>query len=366
MLVFSRKELYKRNDVQKLLKALKEGRIRRITPRLILEEGLRYLDAEEIMNLLKENVRTVLEELVDDGILVKELLETRLTCPKCSSLKASLKLVCPACNSLSIKKGEAVEHVGCGHIDFETVFKNPEGGMTCPRCNSPLSIDRDYRRLGFLYKCLVCGEFSKAPKRILACGECGQEYSEEDGIPFEIYGYSFNEGRKEIIEAEALDLSPAVKNIRTSFWEAETSVFLKGRSGLEHPFTLIAYRPSGRNDKETNIMVDVVFEKKRVDEVSVISFFSKILDFTVKHAVLIGVPSISDEAKRLSESYGITALECSEMEKVVETLWNTIKPIIEEEASKTFMEVAGILETSQALKNLLKEETRDIAKPELP
>ncbi|MEM2940438.1 MAG: hypothetical protein QW304_02680 [Thermoproteota archaeon] len=362
MLVFSRKELYKRKDVQKLLNALKEGKINRITPKFILEEGLRYLDAEEITNLLKENVKTVLEELVEDGILVKELLETRLTCPKCGSLKASLKLVCPACNSPSIKKGEAVEHVACGHVDFETVFKNPEGGMICLKCNSPISRDEDYRRLGFLYKCLVCGEFSKAPRRILTCGECESEYNEEDGIPFEVYGYSVNEGRKEIIEVESLDLSPVIKNLRTAFWEAETSVILKGKSGLEHPFTLMAYRPGSKNTEETNIMVDVVLEKNGVDEVSVISLFSKILDFNVKHAVLIGVPSISEEARRLGESYKISVLECSKMEEVVETLWNTIKPIVEEEASKTFMEVAGILETSQALKNLLKEEAQDIAK----
>lgn len=361
MLVFSRKELYKRNDVQKLLKAFKEGRISRITPKLILEEGLRYLDAEEIMNLLKENVGTVLEELVDDSILVKELLETRLTCPKCGSFKASLKLVCPACGSPSIKKGEAVKHTTCGHVDFETVFKSPEGGMTCPKCNS--SLGEDYLRLGFLYKCLVCGEFSKVPRGVLTCGECGHEYNEEDGVPFEIYGYSVNESRKEMIEVESLDLSPVVKNLRASFWEAEVSVLLKGRSGLEHPFTLMAYRPSGRNGDKTKIMVDVVFEKNGVDEVSVISLFSKLLDFDVKHSVLIGVPSISGEAIRLGESYKISVLECGRMEEVVETLWNAIKPIVEEEASKTFMEVAGILETSQALKNLLKEETRDIVKP---
>lgn len=362
MLVFSRKELYKRNDVQKLLKALKEGIIGKIEPKFSLEEGSRYVDVEKLMNLSEESVKTVLEELVNDEILVKELLETRVTCPKCGSLKASLKLKCPACSSPSLKKETAIEHVKCGHIDFETVFKNPEGRMTCPKCDSPLSKEEDYRKLGFLYKCLVCGEFSKAPRRILVCGEYGHEYSEEDAVPFEIYGFSVNENRREIIEAESLDLSPVVKKLRASFWEAETSMFLKGKSGLEHPFTLMAYRPGSKDENETNVMVDVVFERRGIDETSVISLFSKILDFNVKRAVLIGVPNVGEGTRRLGESYGISVSECSKMEEVAETLWNAIKPIIEEEASKTFMEVAGILETSQALKNLLKEESQDLAK----
>ncbi|MDW8033906.1 MAG: hypothetical protein RMI79_03075 [Nitrososphaerota archaeon] len=361
MLVFSSKELYRRKEVLNLLKAFKEGRISRIEPRISLEGTLSYAEAEEITGVKGEVVKKVLEELAEDGFLIRELLETRIACPQCWSLNVSLRLRCPACGSTSIKRGEAIQHAKCGCTDFKTVFTSPSGLMMCYKCNEILEKEgEDYLEKGILYKCLVCGEFSQHPVKEFICIKCGRNYREEDYNPFEAYGYSVNEEKKEIIEVETLDLGPVLKNLRSAFWEAKTSIFLTGRSGLEHPFTMVAYRPGTEKAiEETRIIVDIVFERKTVSEISVISFFSKILDVDVKHAILLAVPEISDQAKELAKSYGISVFECEKMDEVTNTLLNAIRPIIEEEASKTFMEIAGILETSQVIKNLIKEEDQN-------
>lgn len=358
MLVFSGKELYRRKEVLNLLKAFKDGRISRIEPKISLEGVLSYVEIEKIMSARGEVVKNVLEELAEDGFLIRELLETRIACPKCGSLNASLRLRCPACGSTSIKKGEAIQHNRCGCIDFKTVFTGPNGLMTCPKCNEVLKKEgEDYIEKGVLYKCLVCGEFSQNPIKEFICSRCERSYREEDYNPFEVYGYSVNEERKEIIEVETLDLEPVVKNLRSAFWEAKTSIILTGKSGLEHPFTMVAYRPGTEKTIEENrIIVDIFFESKTINEIPVISFFSKILDVDVRHAILLAVPSMSEQAKELAKSYGISVFECEKMDGVTDTLLNAIRPIVEEEASKTFMEIAGILETSQVIKNLIKEE----------
>lgn len=357
MLVFSGKELYRRKEVLNLLKAFKSGEISRIEPRISLDGTLSYVEAEEIMNAKGETVKNLLEELVREGLLIKELLETRVSCPQCGSLNVSMRLKCPACGSTSIKRGEAIQHKKCGYTDFRTVFEGSESYMVCPNCNEILGKEgEDYFSKGVLYKCLMCGEFSKSPKREFICSRCEKNYGEEDYNPFEVYGYSINEEKREIIEVETLDLWPVIKNLRSAFWEAKTSVMLKGRSGLEHPFTMIAYRPGvEKAGGETNIIVDIVFEKKAVDEVSVISFFTKILDVDVRHAILLAVPDINNQAEELARSYGISVLKCEKMDEVADILWNAIRPVVEEEASRAFMEIAGILETSQVIKNLIKE-----------
>ncbi|MBO3770006.1 MAG: hypothetical protein QXS51_03620 [Thermoproteota archaeon] len=359
MLVFSGKELYKRKEVLNLLKAFKERKISRIEPKISLEGALSYVDAEKIMDARGEVVRNILEELAEDGFLIRELLETRIACPQCGSLNVSLRLRCSACGSTSIKRGESIQHNKCGYIDFKTVFTVTDGLMICPKCNESIKKERgDYVEKGVLYKCLVCGEFSQNPIKEFICSRCEKNYREEDYNPFEVYGYSVNEERKEIIEIETLDLGSVVKNLRSAFWEVKTSVFLSGKSGLEHPFTMVAYRPgTDRASEETRIIVDIFFEDKSINEIPVISFFSKILDVEVKHAILLAVPSANDKAKELAKSYGISVFECGKMDEVADTLWNAIRPIVEEEASKTFMEIAGILETSQVIKNLIKEET---------
>lgn len=361
MLVFSGKELYKKKEVLNLLKAFKEKRISRIEPKISLEGALSYVDVEKIMGVRGELIRNILEELAEDGFLIRELLETRIACPQCGTLNASLRLRCPACGSTSVKRGETIQHNKCGCVDFKTVFIGTNGLTICPKCNEYLGKEEgDYTERGILYKCLVCGEFSQNPVKEFICSRCERNYREEDYSPFEVYGYSVNEERKEIIEVETLDLGPVVKNLRAAFWEVKTSVFLRGKSGLEHPFTIVAYRPGAdRASEETRIIVDIFFEGKSINEIPVISLFSKILDVEVRHAILLAVPSINDQAKELAKSYGISVFECEKMDEVAGTLWNAIRPIVEEEASKAFMEIAGILETSQVIKNLIKEEAED-------
>ncbi|MGQ9691841.1 MAG: TackOD1 domain-containing metal-binding protein, partial [Thermoproteota archaeon] len=293
-----------------------------------------------------------LNELVDDEILVKELLETRIICPRCRFPQASIKLECPFCNSQSIKRGEAIEHVACRYCDFEIVFKTPEGKLVCPKCNVHLEKEgADYRKIGFIYKCLVCGESSRTPRKILVCGRCGHPYTDEEGVSLEVYGYFVNEDKREIIEIESLEIDSVIKRLRSYFWNGEASILLKGDSGIEHPFTMVVYRPGDEN----RILIDMVLEEEVLSEDPVISFLSKTLDFNTKYRILIGVPGFFESAKELTKAYGISVFECSKVDEVVDTLWNAVRPILEEEASKTFMEVAEILETSQVLKGLMEE-----------
>jgi hypothetical protein len=77
-----------------------------------------------------------------------------------------------------------------------------------------------------------------------------------------------------------------------------------GKSGVRHKFTFgFEVGPS------VNVVGDVVMDTAPVDETKVLSLFIKVYDVGAKHAVLCVVPSLTPEAKKLSNLYRILTVE---------------------------------------------------------
>ncbi len=77
-----------------------------------------------------------------------------------------------------------------------------------------------------------------------------------------------------------------------------------GKSGVRHSFTF------GFGDSpDVNVVGDVVVDSDPIDETKVLSLFIKVYDVGARHAVLCVVPSLTTEAKKLSNLYKIVAVE---------------------------------------------------------
>ncbi len=84
-----------------------------------------------------------------------------------------------------------------------------------------------------------------------------------------------------------------------------------GKSGVRHTFTF------GFDDSGTpRVACDVVIGSRPIDETKVLSLFIKVYDVGAKHAVLCVVPSMTPEAKKLSNLYKIIMLEVPDKDKV--------------------------------------------------
>lgn len=82
-----------------------------------------------------------------------------------------------------------------------------------------------------------------------------------------------------------------------------------GKSGVRHAFTL-GIGSQGVID----VACDVAIGSNPADETKVLSLFIKVYDTDAKHAVLCVVPSLTAEAKKLSDVYQILVVEAATVE----------------------------------------------------
>lgn len=346
------KVLYRRADVQRLLSALRDGLVSEFKPRFSCVEGFTYPDAERVMGASQQVAKQTLESLVEDGLLVKELSEVMVACPFCGSVGLSIRLECPNCGLSTVRRGVAIEHLPCGHLDFEDIFTDAKG-LVCPKCRKPLkALGIDYRKPGSFYRCSSCREMTASPKKTLICGGCGKAFSEDDAAVAEAYIYRVNPEKTSVIAMESMDLRPIIEKLRDMGWEARPSASLKGKSGIEHQFFLVV---NGGNEGR-RLAVDITMGEGVVDEVQILSFYAKALDAGVWQSILVAVPGVTDKARRLAEFYNIILVEATSHSQVVELLGERLQYIVEMWTTEALKREAESLET--LLKELKQRDNR--------
>jgi predicted RNA-binding Zn-ribbon protein involved in translation (DUF1610 family) len=328
-------ELFRRPEVQRLMQALRDGLIEKLRPEFSHKNIVTYPDAMRIMDIQPSQTREVLDRLASAGILIKKLADVRLSCPSCASIGLSLRPECPNCGSSLIKKGETIEHLICGHVDFLKSFTEP-GGFVCPKCRRSLkSLGLDYRKPGSFYKCQSCGDLTSNTKKRFTCGACGHEFLEgEEGLA-EAYIYRVNEEKKALLEKECIDLKPMIEKMKAMGWDATASGYLEGTSGVKHAFALIASNLGEKADGgKPNIVGDIVIGEKLADEPVILSTFAKAYDVGVKLVFLVTVPGLTEQAKRLAKFYNINVLESTSPGSAVDVLWEAVQKLIRQPDTK--------------------------------
>ena len=150
----------------------------------------------EILNILETYPKSkipflelisTLKELAETNFLEAKPSHSVVACPSCGSLTANPSLQCPDCGSVLLDKGEALEHLSCGYVDFRTKFD--KGDSVCPKCKKKLKIlGVDYRRVESWYKCLN-GHFFGRPILSFACSECGEKFTLDEAALKTLYYY---------------------------------------------------------------------------------------------------------------------------------------------------------------------------------
>ena len=119
---------------------------------------------------------------VEVGILKAKPSRSVVACPSCGSVTASLRLQCPECGDIQLKKGESLEHLACGHVDFVSKFERGEGELVCPKCEKKLKmIGVDYRRIKSWYKCSH-NHFFGQPATGFNCCYCKKDFTSADAL----------------------------------------------------------------------------------------------------------------------------------------------------------------------------------------
>jgi hypothetical protein len=315
-------ELYRDRDVQMLLSKFLSGEIKTIEPVYDLEVGYRYPVVETIVGEATL-VEPFLNKLYEAGVLEKKLYDKIIFCPKCGSADVSTRYCCPSCKSFNIQKSSLIEHVKCGYMDVEDKFCEGDKRI-CPKCHEELrKIDVDYYKAGIWCTCKDCEKSFDIPVPAHFCRNCRATSTFEEVIIKDVYSYTL----KENVTAESSlnwFLVAAIREILiTKGLMVESPGILKGKSGANHSFDIVAYK----GDKpQKAIVVDLAMSTGNVvSEQPVIALFAKIFDVSPERAYLIAIPKLSENGKKMAELYKISAIEAKNQEEAIASLKESLK-----------------------------------------
>ncbi len=312
-----RVELYKDRSTQVILSKFLSGEISELEPVYDAELGYHYPPIETIVGD-PSTAELFLRKLYNSGILSRKLYDKIVFCPKCNSASISVHYCCPYCTSFDIIKSSLIEHVKCGYMDIEEKFQK-NGKLICQKCQGELrKSDVDYRRAGIWCTCKECEKSFDIPVVSLYCRGCHGKFVFEDAIIQDVYSYSV----KEDVKAEAalgwVLISPIRDFLTGEGFEVEGPAFLKGKSGANHMFDIVATK--GATTKKTSVIDLATSAEGAVSEQPVIALFAKIFDVSPENAYLIALPRMSDNGKKMAELYSIKVIEAKNQKEAIDTL----------------------------------------------
>ncbi len=339
----TRSEIYKRQDVRRLLSWVINGH-EEIKPSKE-EKGYIYKPVCELLGV--EDGKVILEELVSQNLFHRIVSCSLPSCPQCGSYtKLENKYKCPHCESAQMRKGSVIEHYECGYIDFSENFdRNSE--LICPKCRKTLKlVGVDYRRIASLYRCLRCKRDFSVPNYKHHCISCKVDFDYAEALLTQIYHYQFNkELRSEVISNCVIDV-PIISFLEEIGYTVESLKNLKGNSGIEHTFDIVASK------KDETIVFSIVSTVEEVGPDAIVNFFSKTFDVHPNRSILVALPKIASNAVKLSEIYHIEIIEGKGIDEILDSLKSKFK------VGKS--ETTQISSTEESMKKLLQEVTPTI------
>lgn len=312
--------IFRKDEVQKLLRAIRDGKIKNIEPEFNYESGVRYSIAEEIMGIHGKALELALKGLTEIGVLIAEVRGNVEVCPICGSHQLTVTLSCPTCGSPNLTKGIMIEHFECGFLDLEETFRRGEE-LVCRRCGKILrAIGIDYRKPGTLYKCEECQQRFPSPKRRYTC-RSGHNFEENEQVLNRIYAYRPNPEKYTLIEKETLDFKPLLEKLIKNGWFGQSPSTFHGHSGVELEFAFALWAP--KNDpvkQKPYVLADVYTSMDAVDSNVVLVFAAKTIDVEADDKILMVIPRLDEKARALVKWYNMSVIEAETTSELMEKL----------------------------------------------
>jgi hypothetical protein len=245
----------------RILNGLLEKGIREIKPKRI-DRKITYSNLDELAKDLSEKDRKkVLKSLAVKGYLKEKDFDAALICPNCGSSDVFTRYNCPSCQSINIMKVQLVEHSKCGFIGNLSEFEKDDQ-LICPKCSiligdlvTATSKQQDkttaLKIIGSSYACNKC-KFDK-PLTSHICQDCSAPFSYKEAYYERLPAYELTEKVDNLAPNNLVmdTLRQLEKIIQDKGYMVELNAKIKGRSGFEQTFDLIA------NKGDETILLDV-------------------------------------------------------------------------------------------------------------
>jgi ssDNA-binding Zn-finger/Zn-ribbon topoisomerase 1 len=304
-------------DIQEILNKFLSGEIKTLDPVYDQQTGYRYPAVEAIVGNGAQ-VEAFLNKLHREGVIEKKLYDKTVSCPNCGSADVSFRYCCPFCKSFDIQKSSLIEHVKCGYMDVEAHFRDGDKHV-CPKCHTELKkIDVDYRKAGVWCACNECKKNFDIPVPEHFCRNCNTVSTFEGAIIKDVYSYTVKENMREAASLNAFLIAPIRALLVEEGLIVESPAFLKGKSGTNHSFDIVAYEGKAR---QKAIVLDLAKSTGEiVSEQPVIALFAKIFDVSPDKAYLIAIPQLNENGRKMAQLYNIQTIEAKSQKEAVKAL----------------------------------------------
>lgn len=271
---------------------------------------------------------TYLDELVNDGTLVKETLEKLIICPvHRDAFASSVKLYCPKCNSLNVEKLNLFEHKRCGFIteNLNYDFSNPNNS-TCPSCKRKIvDFKKEIRIPAMWHQCVDCKDkFDNAIIKMY-CRQHEHDFDINSGQFVTTYSYKIKDYDAPL-SAEDKNMRDDIVTLLHQFnFSAEIKSTVKGKSGNPHKVPIFA-----KNNSNGEALAVFINNSEIVSQSDINSILIPILDISPKHIILLSLSEIDDGVKPIAKQYGIHLISNSDNSEII----NNFEEFISQNYSK--------------------------------
>jgi len=252
-----------------------------------------FIEPEKGLRLPVE--AALLRRLAGIGILKTSLFEKIFMCPKCETqTDVYPRFKCPQCASTDISINRMIEHLTCGTIHEEKVFR-VGNTMVCPTCKKILQKPNEQRLIGLMCSCDKCGAHFEDPSQSFFCRKCEVDFNLTTGIIMDVYTYYINEKTLDEIRSQ-IGIPAIAKVLQNNGFEISMPGTITGAVG---EFSIVARKESRA------IAIDIASSDLEVGVEPVLELFVKLLEAKPDIAVFGALPRLSTKAAEVAGMHGI-------------------------------------------------------------
>ena len=289
--------------IQQVINHFLNARGKPLEPSFVPDRIPRYpikTETGEIVNI----ERSLLQKMADIGMVTEALYERSVSCPNCGTpTNVYLRFKCAQCGSIDITIDRMIEHLQCGTIHQESIFRVGRNWI-CPTCKKLLQSATDYRVIGVVCSCKACSAHFEDPVQSFYCRACKNDFSLPSASVVDVFTYSMS--KSVLNEAQRFLGVDALTRILTENGytvKSPGTVVVVGGHSKETVFSLTAQKDSRL------IAIDVSQSDTEVEVEPVLELFVKVLEANPTLSIFGAIPVLSKRARDVAVMHSILVAE---------------------------------------------------------
>lgn len=129
-----------------------------------------------------------------------------------------------------------------------------------------------------------------------------------------MYSYEFNETHRQEVVSNCVVQLPLVIFLKEQGFEVQSPGFIKGQSGIEQDFDIVANR-----DGKTYVFA-IATDVREVAQDTVVKLFAKKFDIEAERSFVVAIPKMKQEGLKLAQLYGIDVIQGQDHTEIMEKM----------------------------------------------